>query len=194
MPGPQPRIAASSADNISILAMVGHQPRTAQRLVQKAFPQALQRNLFQFRRQGQSAAFDRNSVPVACIASRPVDSDEGRIVEAEAGGEFGVLDDFKTQGTGFGIRAGIGQRLRPAYGVINHLAVKGDERTDTYLGGDEASVQQFLQSPAHGIAADRKTLDEFAFALQSLAKAEGTGPDFFLQHDCNLFGLSHSGR
>ena len=85
-------------------------------------------------------------MPVAGIAARPVDGDEGRIVDAEPGGEFGVLDDFEPQGAGFGIGAGIGQRLRPADGVVDRLAVEGDEGTDADLGGDEAAAGQFLEA------------------------------------------------
>ena len=131
---------------------------------------------------------------VAGIGAYPVDGDEERALDAKQRCKVGVLDHLQPQRPRLGIGAGIGQRPRPADGIVDRLAVEGDEGTDADLGRDQPAAGQFLEALADRVAADGKALDELVLALQAVAEAENAGADFMLENGSDLLGLARAGR
>ena len=78
-----------------LLAVIGHQPCRTQRLVQRAFSKSAQRDVFQFSRQRQAAALDRNGMTVIGIGTHTIDGDEGCILDTESCRQVGILDDLE---------------------------------------------------------------------------------------------------
>ena len=116
--------------------------------------------------------------PSPALLRSAVDGDEGRVARCRAAPASSASSITSSRSVRVSALAPASASARDQpIGVIDRLAVEGDEGADADLGGDQAAAGEFLQPLADGVAADGKALDEFVLALQPVTEAEHAGAD-----------------
>lgn len=95
-----------------------------------------------------------------------------------------------------GRQAGRPLRLRngPALLIVDGSTLVNHPRYDAGAGGDQPALCQDLQASAHGVPTDIKALHQGAFAVQLIAKYDGTRANLMFKRLRHAFRVGQADR